>query len=436
MPSRHTSRGLRPAISLSPNRMAPESGASWPLIMLKQVDLPAPFGPIMARNSPRPISNETSLTARTPPKALDTERTESTVITFSSPSNVLVLPNRRAKAPAMPPGNTSTSSRMMRPSSARQYSVCRMTVSCSSANTVAPTIGPLSVWMPPSSTITRPSIERPTCTVSGEIEPLAKANSPPAIAADAAGDREGEPVHALDVDADRLGAQRRIAPGPHGVAERREQQAPQPQHRRHGEREREQEIDRSAVERRRRPDADHAVGAAGQCLPLEHGRPDDLRERERQHGEIDAGEPHREPAEQQRAQERDDGRGDERKPHRHGEPFHQQRRAIGAEAEIGGVAERMHAARAGDEMQRGGEDHRDQHVDAEDQQDRASLAPAAAATTAAPARRRRAPSAAASPAGSDIPARRPSAPRPARGRAGRRAARSAPPPSPGIRRPA
>ena len=108
-------------------------------------------------------------------------------------------------------------------------------------------------------------------------------------------------------------------------------------------------------------------------LPLEHGGPDDLREGQRQHGEIDAGQPHREPAEQQRAGERDQRRGDEPDAHRHGEPFHQQRRAIGAEAEIGGVAERVHAAGAGDEMQRSGEDHGDQHVDAEDQQIRRAL---------------------------------------------------------------
>ena len=69
---------------------------------------------------------------------------------------------------------------MMMPKSARQYSVCRITVSCKIAKTDAPTIGPVKVWMPPSSTITSPSIERPTPIVSGEIEPLAKANSPPA----------------------------------------------------------------------------------------------------------------------------------------------------------------------------------------------------------------------------------------------------------------
>ena len=69
---------------------------------------------------------------------------------------------------------------MMTPSSARQNSVWRMMVSCSTANTEAPTIGPTSVCRPPSSTITMPSTERPTAMVSGEIEPLAKANSAPA----------------------------------------------------------------------------------------------------------------------------------------------------------------------------------------------------------------------------------------------------------------
>src|SRR5262249_44480969 len=86
-----------------------------------------------------------------------------------------------ARPPTMPAGNASTSRRMIPPSSACQYSVWRMMVSCSSANTEAPTIGPLSVCMPPSRTITRPLIERETSIVSGEIEPLAKAKTPPAM---------------------------------------------------------------------------------------------------------------------------------------------------------------------------------------------------------------------------------------------------------------
>src|SRR6185312_5278493 len=78
--------------------------------------------------------------------------------------------NNADAAPAMPCGKASTSTRMMPPSSARQYSVWRITVSCNVAKTDAPTIGPVSVWMPPSSTMTSPSIERPTLIVSGDIE--------------------------------------------------------------------------------------------------------------------------------------------------------------------------------------------------------------------------------------------------------------------------
>ena len=79
-PSRQISRGAKPAMSLPSNRIAPEFGGSWPLIVLKQVVLPAPFGPIMARNSPGATLKLTSLTARTPPKALDRERTSSTLM--------------------------------------------------------------------------------------------------------------------------------------------------------------------------------------------------------------------------------------------------------------------------------------------------------------------------------------------------------------------
>src|SRR5262249_39054417 len=82
--------------------------------------------------------------------------------------------------PTTPPGKASTRSRITPPSSARQYSVCRMIISCSIAKAVAPTTGPVSVWMPPSRTITMASTERPTEIVSGEIEPLANANSAPA----------------------------------------------------------------------------------------------------------------------------------------------------------------------------------------------------------------------------------------------------------------
>jgi hypothetical protein len=41
----------------------PRSGRSWPLIMLKQVDFPAPFGPMSASSSPAWMSKSTPRTA-------------------------------------------------------------------------------------------------------------------------------------------------------------------------------------------------------------------------------------------------------------------------------------------------------------------------------------------------------------------------------------
>ena len=80
----------------------------------------------------------------------------------------------------MPAGNASTSTRMTAPSSrAPEFGLAHDRV-LQHGEHRAPTIGPVSVCRPPSSTITIPSIERPTATTSGEIVPLAKANSPPA----------------------------------------------------------------------------------------------------------------------------------------------------------------------------------------------------------------------------------------------------------------
>src|SRR5437660_1422034 len=87
---------------------------------------------------------------------------------------------RLLSAPTMPPGKTSTSSRITAPRSPRQNAVWRMTLSCRTMKTAAPTLGPVRVWMPPKSTMTMASIERETQATSGEIVPLAKANAPPA----------------------------------------------------------------------------------------------------------------------------------------------------------------------------------------------------------------------------------------------------------------
>ena len=178
-----------------------------------------------------------------------------------------------------------------------------MTESCSSANTEAPTIGPDKVLMPPSSTITRPSMERPMLIVSGEIEPLAKAKMPAGHPANRAGDGEAEPLHAFSrrCRSPRPAAASR---GPRAWRSRtaRTKSAAAARSRRRRSASVSRKERRKLVERRGRPDAEHAVGAARDLLPLEHDRPDDLREGERQHGKIDAGQPHREPAEQERAE--------------------------------------------------------------------------------------------------------------------------------------
>src|SRR5262245_37286366 len=53
------------------NTMRPAVGRSTPVRQLKNVDLPAPFGPMTARISPRRTSTETSRSAASPPNWTD-----------------------------------------------------------------------------------------------------------------------------------------------------------------------------------------------------------------------------------------------------------------------------------------------------------------------------------------------------------------------------
>ena len=69
-PSRATSAGRTPVMSRPLNTIRPTVGAMNLLSMLKQVVLPAPFGPIRAWIVPRWMRSETSLTARKSPKLL------------------------------------------------------------------------------------------------------------------------------------------------------------------------------------------------------------------------------------------------------------------------------------------------------------------------------------------------------------------------------
>src|SRR5262249_15697749 len=61
----------RPVMSSSRNRIEPAVGRSVPAIRLKVVLLPDPFGPMRPTISPSLTSKDTRLTARNPPKRLE-----------------------------------------------------------------------------------------------------------------------------------------------------------------------------------------------------------------------------------------------------------------------------------------------------------------------------------------------------------------------------
>ena len=71
MPSRTRASGGSAVTSLPSNFTLPAEGANRPLIRLKNVVLPAPFGPMIARSSPGSTVNETfSIAVRLPKRLL------------------------------------------------------------------------------------------------------------------------------------------------------------------------------------------------------------------------------------------------------------------------------------------------------------------------------------------------------------------------------
>src|SRR5437016_1767179 len=77
-PSRQISWGGRPVMSRPFRRTVPESGRRWPVMRLKKVVLPAPFGPIVAQIERCGTTSVTPATAWKPANALRTSRTSST----------------------------------------------------------------------------------------------------------------------------------------------------------------------------------------------------------------------------------------------------------------------------------------------------------------------------------------------------------------------
>ena len=169
----------------------------------------------------------------------------------------------------------------------------------------------------------------------------------------------------LAVDADGFAAQRRVPRRPQRVAERREHDDAQDDDRERGNRQRQPVEGGGARRPFVRPDPQNAVVAAGHRDPLERDRPDDLRKGERQHRKIDAGELHAEEAEHGCTQAAEQGAEQQRDDHRQPRHFGEERDAIGAEPEIGGVAERGEPADRHQEMQARGKDHEDRDLGAD-----------------------------------------------------------------------
>ena len=92
--------------------MAPEVGGKNPLIRLKKVVLPAPFGPMMAHNSPLATLSETSRTATRLPNRL---------VTLLDFENVHAL--LRCRKPSKPRGKNSTTSTNSSPTNDIQLTV-------------------------------------------------------------------------------------------------------------------------------------------------------------------------------------------------------------------------------------------------------------------------------------------------------------------------
>ena len=80
IPWRATMLGALPVISAPSNLMRPELGVVTPLIRLKTVDFPAPFGPIRPRSSPALRLKLRPPTASTPPKRLLKSMTSSSAV--------------------------------------------------------------------------------------------------------------------------------------------------------------------------------------------------------------------------------------------------------------------------------------------------------------------------------------------------------------------
>ena len=121
-------------------------------------------------------------------------------------------------------------------------------------------------------------------------------------------------------------------------------------------------IDNARCRPGRRPNADNAIITTRDFHPLETDCIGNLRESQSQHGQINALQAHDEKSEQGREETTCQGRGNQRRFHRHAELRHQKPTGIGAQTEIGSMAEAHDSAIPHQEIQRKGSEPEDQNL--------------------------------------------------------------------------
>src|SRR2546425_3134323 len=346
----------------------PRSGRRWPVIRLKSVVLPAPFGPMMAPMLPPGTSKLTPATARKRSKICARSPPSST------PEPREQAPRQRPRGTGDPAGKAEQQDDQDSAEHERPVLGVRDDLLVQEDQHQGPDARPVEA---PHAAEERHDEHfgrlRPVCEV-GEDAPVEDAEESAGEPREGSGQHEGSELVPADVDADELGALGVLPDRRQDAAEGRPhdpvqgEQARRHQHQRH-----EVVVLRSPppAEQRypRAPPLDpaeirigdlrHALLAPGDLVPLEADRPHDLREGQRQHREIDAFEPHAEKTEDEGARPGQRTRGGPRQQERRAELLHEDTGRVGAHPEVGGVAEGHEAGVAHQQVEARGEERPD-----------------------------------------------------------------------------
>src|SRR3972149_5139295 len=219
-PRRQTRWGGRPVISRPARNTAPASGRRWPVTRLKSVVLPAPFGPMIAAISPRARARLTPATARKPSNALWPPRPSSTpepqeapapgVERADEPAGEREQQHDQDRAEHERPGLGVGRDLLVQHEQHERADGGPVEVAHAAEDRHDEDLGGL----------------RPVDEV-GEHAAVEDAEEPAREAREGAGEHEGEPLPAPEVEADELGALGVLADRREDAAERRADDAPE-----------------------------------------------------------------------------------------------------------------------------------------------------------------------------------------------------------------